>query len=266
LKHQLEEKEKEEEKEEKKEEEKGGNLDEIWKTHLFPHGEFVELAKGRLWEIEGSLPKNAIKRNMAVYKMKSGGLFLHSVVALNEEGMKKLESLGKPEIILVPNGQHTFDCAIYKKKYPEAKLITPKSFQEDVSKKKNVKFDGIAQDIPKDTGITVLIPEGTKMKGAFGLGGELAYEVEIEGGRALLFCDLLGNQVGNKGLSKALFGNQLGCARIVRWFALKDKNKFKQWLLKLTELENLKILCVCHGRPIMEDVNQALKAAIARSF
>jgi len=254
-----------EEKKEEEEEKVPGNWEETWKAHLFPHGVFQVLIENELWQIEGSL-KSGIKRNMLVYKMKTGGLFLHSVVALNKEGMEKLESFGKPEIILVPNAQHTIDCVIYKLRYPNAKLITPETFRMELEKKKGVKFDGIAQEIPKSTGVSALVPEGSKTKGAYGLGGEMTYELELSTGRGLVFCDLMMNQVGNKGLKKALLGNSFICPRIVRWFVLQDKYKFREWISRFASWDNLKVISVSHGPPITKDINQSLKEAISKSF
>jgi hypothetical protein len=61
---------------------------------IFPHGELREVA-ANLWQLRGSLPF-PLPRNMTVHRLPDGELLLHSVVALDDDGMKKLESLGKP--------------------------------------------------------------------------------------------------------------------------------------------------------------------------
>ena len=38
---------------------------------------------------------------MSIYKMNDGNLWLHSVVALNHDSLKKLESFGKPTVIIL---------------------------------------------------------------------------------------------------------------------------------------------------------------------
>jgi len=229
-----------------------------WKSHLFPHADFEVISEGEFWTIQGSL-KNETKRNMSVYKMKSGGLFCHSVVCLNEEAMTKLESFGNPEIILVPNLTHTADAGVWKKRYPSAKLVTPKRFVDGLLKKKNLKVEVIAEEIPKESGIIPHSPVSVKEKGGFGVAGELVYELELSNGKALVFTDLLYNWVDAKGLTKLLFGTTLCVPRPIRWFVLSDKVKFKDWLIKLAETENLQSITPGHGPNITKDCNQRLK-------
>jgi hypothetical protein len=80
-----------------------------------------------VWIVVGTLPKGttmyifvyyanfmkfiAPPRNMVVYKMKSGGLFIHSCIAVNEETLDDIKALGDPEILLVPNRFHRSDCS-----------------------------------------------------------------------------------------------------------------------------------------------------------
>jgi hypothetical protein len=55
-------------------------------THeILPHGLPKRIAPD-LWQVRGSLPI-PLSRNMTVVRMHDGGLFLHSVIAMNEEGM-----------------------------------------------------------------------------------------------------------------------------------------------------------------------------------
>src|ERR671938_349083 len=90
---------------------------------ILPHGDFEELAPG-LWSITGSLPM-PLRRNMTIYRMADGSLLLHSVIALDDAGMAKLEALGRPNIMIVPNTGHRMDAAFYKKRYPKLKVISP---------------------------------------------------------------------------------------------------------------------------------------------
>jgi len=238
--------------------------DPTWKSHLFPHGEFQVLSKDEFWIIEGSL-KNGLKRNMVVYKMRTGGLMLHSVVALNKEGMKQLESFGKPEVILIPNNQHTIDAGIYKKRYPDAKIISPKPMVSGLQKKGLV-VEQEASEIPKDTGITSMVTPGFKQKGGAGVGGEMVYEVQLKDGIGIIFCDIITNNVDAKGLIGVLFGGDFKSPRLLKWLLVKDKSKAKQFLLDLAAKENIKAICVAHGSPITKDASEALKEAAKKSF
>jgi hypothetical protein len=94
------------------------------KVHkILPHGPIEELAPG-LWSVTGDLPI-PLKRNMVVYRLKDGTLLLHSVIAMEEEGMKKLEALGKPSVLIVPHGGHRMDAKFYKERYPAARVLAP---------------------------------------------------------------------------------------------------------------------------------------------
>ena len=94
-------------------------------SHVLPHGELVKLCEG-VYQVEGSLPHGVgLPRNMVVYQIpKTNSLLLHSVIALNEEEMKKLEELGDPNIIIVPNHLHTLDASVYQRRYPHIKTVT----------------------------------------------------------------------------------------------------------------------------------------------
>ena len=72
---------------------------------VLPHSSLKPL-KANLWMVTGSLKGRHMPRNMVVYKMKDGGLLIHSAIALDEAGFKALEALGEPTVLIVPNGFH----------------------------------------------------------------------------------------------------------------------------------------------------------------
>jgi len=108
-----------------------------FEIHIREHGPVTQLAPN-LWFAYGTFGKSNDIRNMIIYKMKNDkGLWLYSTVALVEEEMKKIEAIGKPAFINVPNGYHRLDCAVYKRdRYPDAKVICPKGAKANVEKKK----------------------------------------------------------------------------------------------------------------------------------
>ena len=59
-------------------------------------------------------------RNMVVYRLNDGRLILHSLVALSEAGMKQLEALGRPSIMVIPHGYDGMDASWYLDRYPQA--------------------------------------------------------------------------------------------------------------------------------------------------
>ena len=96
-------------------------------SHVLPHGKLMKLCN-RVYQVEGSLPHGmALPRNMVVYQVprdnQQNDLILHSVIALNDEEMEKLEQLGHPNIIIVPNKLHTLDTTVYQRRYPHIKTV-----------------------------------------------------------------------------------------------------------------------------------------------
>ncbi len=69
-----------------------------WSREVFPHSELTPLAEN-LWVVRGEFPSSPLPRNMVVYRYGGDSLLLHSVVALDEPSMRKLESLGKPSLM-----------------------------------------------------------------------------------------------------------------------------------------------------------------------
>ena len=73
-------------------------MTESWESHVLPHGDLTELAPG-LWQVSGRLPRGNMPRNMAVYRLpNTGGLLVHSGIALDDRRLKQLEALGRPEV------------------------------------------------------------------------------------------------------------------------------------------------------------------------
>jgi hypothetical protein len=234
-----------------------------WKAHVLPHSELRTLYENRLWIVEGTL-KNGIRRNMVIYKMNNGNLWLHSVVALNEETMAKVLALGTLEYFVVPNAQHTMDIGVYKARFPDAKVVCGPAFKEVVSKKATVDLEPDKLD-SATTGVTCLTGKGVKSSGANGIGGEKTFKLDLGNNKsALVFCDLMFNVVNNSGLRKFMLGNTFMFPRIIRWFVLSNTNEFKNWLIEQAT-DDLAVICVAHGVPVTENAAQALKDAANRS-
>lgn len=220
-----------------------------------PHGDIINL-DSRLWYVTGSLPISHIPRNMVVYKLNSGGLLIHSAVALKEEFMLYIENIGKPEFLIVPNKYHRLDAHSYKQRYNDIKIICPAAIRMNVEAK--VPVDNSVEEVALDLGIKYHNPPGFRP-------GELVYEFEIEGGKILVFCDLLFNLPRLGGITGWLLriaGSTgfFGTTRIGR-ILMKDKPAVKKLLLKLSETDNLKYILVAHGKPVTENCKMKLREA-----
>ncbi len=230
-----------------------------WESHVAPHGPLVALADG-LWQVTGT--GGPLDRNMVVWRAPDGGLWLHSVVALDPAGMAALEALGPVRWIVVPNGFHRMDCAVYAARYPDAKVLAPAAARKAVEEKTPV--HATCEDALPALGITLHVPLGAKP-------GELAYELPIGGGRALVVSDLLFNlreaPPGLKGLFLKYVTASIGpvhVSRVFRLLAMTDRAAYAAWVRSLADVRDLRVLCVGHGDPVTGDVAAQLRAGADR--
>ena len=226
---------------------------------ILSHGDIRELGPG-VWEVKGALPI-PLKRVMTIVRLPDGSLLLHSVVAMNEAGMAKLDALGKPSIMIVPHGGHRMDPPFYKARYPELRVVGPAAARAKIEEV--IKLDATCEDALPAVGVRLHEIGGFKH-------GELAYELDTAGGKLLIFADVLANAdppagLGGWFMAKVAGGvkGALGVPRIVKMTMLKDKAAARASLEKLAELTGVKMLTVAHGRSLTEGCGEALKEAAA---
>jgi len=250
---------------------RGTSTQDEWQSHVLPHGAIEELSPN-LWHVTGTLPSSTmVPREMVLYRLADATLLIHSAIALNEPGMAKLESLGTPKILVVPNRIHRFDAGVYKQRYPQLIVVCPaaaKPYVEQV-----VAVDGIAEDVLPAYGITCHEPAGIRPQ-------ELVYELPLPTGKALVFTDILFN------LNKSYFQQHLptgefllqwlgtsaigssgffGITGLGRQFFMKERNAYRQWLEALADsIPDLQVISVAHGSPIVKNCNSRLREAAAR--
>jgi hypothetical protein len=208
---------------------------------------------------------------MVIYRLADASLIIHSAIALNESGMVKLESLGTPKILIVPNRIHRLDAGVYKQRYPQLQVVCPaaaKPYVEQV-----VAVDGIAEEVLPPYGIICHEPQGIRPQ-------ELVYELSLPTGKALIFTDILFNLnksylqqhlptkefliqwIGTSTIGSSGF---FGITGLGRQFFMKDRNAYRQWLEALADrISDLQVISVAHGSPINTDCNRRLREAAAR--
>lgn len=230
-------------------------------TPLLPHGPLTPLTEG-LWVVEGSLPNMALKRNMAAWRLPSGGLALHSVVRMDDAGMAALDALGRPELLIVPNEGHRLDIQWYKQRYPDAKVLSPRNARAKVEEV--IAVDADCEDVLAEHGVRHHRPAGMKD------GYELIYELDLPaGGRALVVNDVLAvpsRLPGFGGMVTGLLGPKggFGIPRIVRFFFGKDMKAYRGFLEGLAETPDLRLISCGHGGHVEGDCAGELRAAAAR--
>jgi hypothetical protein len=230
-----------------------------WEEHVLPHGPLVELVPG-LWQVTGSLPRGNMPRNMVLYRLPDGQLLVHGAIALDKPTITDVESLGAPSWLVVPNGWHRLDAAVYCRRYPAMRVVCPGAARKSVAAR--VPVDALAEDALPRLGILCHVPDGTRP-------GELVYELPVAGGAALIFTDLLFNLGDLPGLDGWLFRRLgstgfFGMTRIGRWLNLRDRPRFQAWLRQLARRTDLKAICVGHGTAITSGCAEHLEAAASR--
>lgn len=237
--------------------------DDAWEKSVGAHGELEEVAPGLAW-VWAPCPGAPVSRNMSVYRMKEG-LLIHSAICLDDAEMKKLEAMGEVRFILVPNEGHRIDVKRWKKRYPKADVIAPKSARAKVEEV--CKVDATCEDVLPSRGVRIHVPDGMKE------GYELVYEVDLERGkRALLVNDVLVTPHphpptgfgGAMGKVLGAPGGKPGQARIVRFIFGKDRAKFRAFTARLSEIEGVEIMLCSHGGPMTGDVGAQLRECLPR--
>ena len=219
---------------------------------IFPHGKPEDFAPG-LWQVRGTL-SFPLTRKMVIHRLQDGTLLLHSVIAMDEDGMRALEALGRPAVMVVPHPMHLMDAPFYAARYPEMKVVAPKDIADKLAQR-GVKVDGSPEEELPRLDIQPHVAQGLKVT-------EVVLDVPSGEGRALLFTDLVG-----RGKAKGLFMRVLGApggsgvARIVKLRQIGDKAKVREFLRRIAETPKLSTVMGAHSDPISDGAADFLRAA-----
>jgi hypothetical protein len=200
---------------------------------------------------------------MIIYRLADGTLLLHSVIAMSDEGMAKLDALGRPSVMIVPHIGHRMDAPFYKARYPQVRVLAPAGARAKVEEV--IKVEATCEQALPALGVRVHPVPGFK-------NFELAYELDLQGGgKALVMSDAVANRDHPPGIGGWFFANvtggikgRLGVARIMRMMMMTNKAEARAGLENLAAIPGLTVLSVAHGRPLRENVSEALREAASR--
>ena len=229
------------------------------------HDEWTVLSHGPLAEIEPGLltvvgqipmPLGNFPRRMTVVALPRKRTAIYSPIPLNGPAMKRIEDLGAPAFLIVPNPSHRLDIRPFHKRYPKAKVITA------VNARKRVEQAVPVTATDADLGG---VAELVELAGANRM--ELAMLVRHQGGTTLLTNDVIGNVGHPKGpgawiMSRLMgFGPTPRITRPAKWFFIKDRKamaaQFRDW----ANIDTLTRIIPSHGDII--DRPQALLTRLA---
>lgn len=226
---------------------------------IYPYGPAEAVAEG-VWVIRGNLPY-PLHRNMVILRLATGELVLHSVVAMEDAGMRALEALGTPAYAIVPSVLHVMDAPFYKARYPAMKQLAPAAAMAEIGR--TVALDGAVEDVLPPLGFGLHRVPGSKID-------EFVYEAPLSGGgRALVANDVFGSDhaaddsrlLGRLVVEHiAVPGHRLGIPRIYHFRFVTDVAAVRAFAGDLARVPDLRLITVSHGDPVTEAPAAALRA------
>jgi hypothetical protein len=217
---------------------------------VLPHGPLTEIDDG-LMTVTGDIPMplGNFPRRMNVVRLTGGRSAIFSAIALPEPQMARIEALGRPAVLIVPNGAHRLDAKIWKARYPELAVLTPPGARKAVAEVVSVDAteDNLADP---DVGFHIVAGMGEK---------EAALTVRRPDGLTLILNDLIGHVRHPHGLGAKimarLFGFGVHGPRIPRLVKrqIDGPAALARQLREWAAAKDLKRIIVSHGEPISEN-------------
>lgn len=216
-------------------------LNDRWIVH--PHGPLRQIAPGLLSVVgQIPLPLGNFPRRMTVVAIGEARTAIFSPIPLDEGSMAVVETLGRPEFLIVPNGGHRLDIRPFSARYPLAKVVAANGAKAQVEEA--VEVNSSAPDL--GPGVDLISVAGFDDT-------ELAMLVRHEGGSSLIVNDAIGHVAHPLGVGAWVmsrltgFGPGVRVPRIVKRFYLKNPKalaaQFRQW----ADVEGLQRIVPSHG-------------------
>ncbi|MGN6210426.1 hypothetical protein [Asticcacaulis sp.] len=220
---------------------------------VMPHGRLTRVDDG-IWTVTGELhmPLTPLERRMTVVRLKSGGMVIYSAIALDEPQMEELEESGRPAYLVIPGDRHRIDARIWKKRYPDLKVIAPAGAEKAAEEATEINATEV------DFG-----DEDVRFVTVKGMSGhEAALIVRRSGGTTLIVNDVIGNMPQDSGFVLRLtgFAGHEPHIPVPVKMGLKDKDDLRSQLLAWATEPDLRRIIMSHGDPIESDVSAQLRA------
>jgi hypothetical protein len=214
-----------------------------WK--VLPHGP-VRAVDDRILTVEGDIPMPLGKfpRRMTVVGLSRNRSAIFSAIALNDNDMRRVEEVGKPSFLIVPNDHHRLDAHAWKERYPNIKVVCPPAAKKSVSEAAPVEA---TKDILNDKDVDFVVVDGTGK-------GEAALVVRRKSGTTLIANDVIANVRHPRGLGGKLIVRLFGFGkrrpqvpRVVKRAMIEDKKKLAVQLRQWSEIPQLRRIIPSHG-------------------
>lgn len=226
-----------------------------WKVE--PHGPVEQVDDGLLTvESQIRMPLGNFPRRMTVVALAGNRSAIWSAVPVDETAMAKIESLGRPAFLVVPNPGHRLDIRAWKARYPSARVLCTPGAREDVEKV-----------IPVDATSDVLDDSSTRFLAVPGLAGkEAALIVERRGRVTLVLNDVLANVRHPRGFGAQIMARAFGFGvhrpqvpSVCRHAYVKDAKALASWFRTWASNSQLARIVVSHGEVIEDQPREVLE-------
>lgn len=220
------------------------------------HGDLVQLDTG-LMTVEGvvRMPLGDFPRRMTVIGLSGGGLAIWSAIALREPEMRRLESLGRPEWLIVPGKAHRLDAHIWKQRYPDLRVLCAPGAAQAVAEA--VPVDATSDPF-RDSALRFVTVPGTGAR-------EAAMLVRRATRQSLIVNDIIANVRHPRGLGAQIMVRLLGFGingprvpRLAARFFLEDPIALAGALRGWAGEQGLARIVPAHGDVIETDPHAAL--------
>lgn len=218
------------------------------KWEVQPHEDLIEIDDGIL-TVAGDIvmPLGNFPRRMTVVRLTGERTAIWSAMALNPPEMARIEAMGRPSFLIVPNDFHRMDAKIWKARYPEIKVVTPPGARARVAE--IVPVDATS-DILGDPDVQFVTVPGTEEH-------EGALVIRRPAGVTLVINDVIGNVRHPRGIGAHILARLMGFGisgprvpRPVKFRMIKDRPalaaQFRAWASE----QALRRIIVSHGDPI----------------
>ena len=219
-------------------------LHDEWK--VLPHGPLQEVAPGLLTVVgQIPMPLGNFPRRMTVVGLSGARTAIWSPIALGEAEMARIERLGPPAFLIIPNPAHRLDARPYRARYPQAKVLTAPNAVKRVEEA--VPVDDSNADLGE--GIELMTVAGVDQL-------ELAMLVRRGDAITLITNDIIGNVANPVGpgawiMSRLMgFGPTPRIPRVARRMFIKDSSALAGQLRDWAGMAGLQRLIPSHGEII----------------
>jgi hypothetical protein len=217
----------------------------------------IEKVSERHWRVEARFPGAPFPRSMQLIRLGGDRLVIHNAIALGEAEMKEIEAWATPAFLVVPGSGHRLDARIFKKRYPDLKVVALRGSRQKVEEV--VKVDTTEGDFG-DSGVSY--------EAFAGLGdAEGGLTVKSDAGTTLVVSDVLMNMrslPGIAGFMMGVAGFTSSAPKVTfpaRIAVVKDRKALRAELEKRAETPGLARVEVGHGAPITDNPAAAIRRA-----